>query len=373
MLKKTIIYAILISISTLGFAQFRGQSSSLEKVINTYLDSYPLSTDNRFKVAAYAELKGYYSSRVKAFIIEFGDLGSLTFYPRNCLLKLGRQFFYLNLNDKDERKIQAFNKSLLNLFESISLLGNHAASEEHIQFVNHWLSRKGIEPFDKIFTRHILIKYGKYDAHKHKVEFQSKWLPQKTYKYRGKNDNNLVVKPISPLRIVLDSVNLRGWYLRVGGYVYVEDVRRKVTYATGEQYTHNLSAFKLFAQKLFVQSAQHVVKQEAVKPRPMVAKLQAARRGKAHRTTRQKSNSRSTSRSILDSEKGKSSGFSKHKPLYHDKNWIPMMLGILRDRNIKVTDPAVLQHLINKPYFAEVYNYLTPEERKRVDKYNWRK
>lgn len=354
-----------------GDAQHRGQASGMERLINSYLDSYPFHSDNEFKLAAYAELRGTYSARDRAFVLPFGDLADLAFYPHNCLLKVNRQVFYLDIGDDDPAKIRAFNRALEEVFENISLMGNHGATPEHIRFVNRWLAKKSIEPFDKIFTRHILLKYGKYDSRMRQVVFHTNWIAGKDIAYRGSGDKQLVRKPTTPLKMVLDSINLRGWYLKVGGYVYVEDVRRPVAYATGEQYSYNLSAFKLFVQKMFVQTAQEVVAEEARRPKPMLTKVSRRKQIQARTEVMDRP------RPMAHHTRGEGPPVSKHRqvpaPLYHDKAWIPMMLSMLREKNIRVTDPAVLQHLINKPFFKDVYQYLSAEERALVDRYNWQR
>lgn len=374
MLKYVVTFLFLTSYASFSVGQYSDQPSSMEEMINSYLDSYPLSDNNKFKIAAYAELKGYYSSRARALRMEFGNIASLTFYERNCLLKINQQFFYLNLYDEHEPKIIAFNEKLDEIFEYINLMGNYGASEEHIAFVNHWLARKGIEPFDKVFTRHILLKYGKYNPDIGKVVFHTDWLPDQTYAYRGAGDKSQVVKPASPLRMELDAVNLRGWYIKVGGYVYVEDVRHGVNYATGENYSYNLSAYKLFAQKLFVQSVQQVVEEETLRLKSDLEVRSVVTRN----ITRRPSNKAQVSQAQRRTSSRRSNRPSATKmpeitPLYHDKNWIPMMLNMLREKNVKITDPSVLQHLINKPYFADIYEHLSPIERKEVDKYDWRR
>ena len=173
----------------------------------------------------------------------------------------------------------------------------------------------------------------------------------------------------------LDSVNLRGWYVKIGGYVYVEDVRHPVAYATGENYSYNLSAYKLFAQKLFVQSVQQVVEEETVRLNNSYQSRPTRRRNSTSRPSNRQYVSQATraTSSSKPSSRRRTSRSPEITPLYHDKNWIPMMLNMLREQNVKITDPSVLQHLINKPYFFEVYEYLSIEERRVVDRYDWRK
>ncbi|RMG22984.1 MAG: hypothetical protein D6730_15460 [Bacteroidetes bacterium] len=119
----------------------------------------------------------------------------------------------------------------------------------------------------------------------------------------------------------------------------------------------------MFIQKLFVQTAQQVAKEAAVQPRPAVA----ARRQSAYAPVRNTSR-----RPAGHAAPSSTSASSRIKPLYDDKNWIPMMLNMLREKRIRITDPAVLQHLIYKPFFPEIYEHLSPEERSEVDRYNWK-
>ncbi|MFK7924607.1 MAG: hypothetical protein AB8H47_21805, partial [Bacteroidia bacterium] len=60
---------------------------------------------------------------------------------------------------------------------------------------------------------------------------------------------------------------------------------------------------------------------------------------------------------------------SKVDPLYHDYNWIPMMLGILRNKHINIADPDIIKYFVGKPYFDRVYDQLNERERKQVDRY----
>lgn len=381
---------ILISTSFLTLAaQHQKKSVSLETLINTCTNEYPFSLNNKLKLSAYAELKGRYINHVQAFSIGFGDLGSLAFYNDNCLLKTPDGFFFMDKSGNKPVNIRSFNIALNRVFESIALLSDRNAPKDHVAFVNKMLSKKGLEPFDKLFTRHILIHYGRFNRENQQVEFYTKWLNDRQYASRS-NDKpskeDLVLKPTTPLRIVLDTVNLRGWYLKVGGYVFVEDVERDVSYASGENYSHNVSAFKLFIQKLFVETTHYVAKNREY-PKPLMDKLNPTKKlspstDVAEINTQQKEakvvSNVSGSQPISDNQSeqiiSKANAIRrKDNLLYDSKGWIPMMIAMLRERNIKITDPAILQYLINKPYFEDIYKLLTPVEQRRVDKYNWRK
>ena len=195
--------------------------------------------------------------------LEFGSIASLAFYERNCLLRTAdNRVYHLDQSQNSTAQIYAMNSTLANIFERIILLSNHNSEQKLIQFVDKHLSRKNIEPFQKIFLRHILVRYGQFDEENNRIEFHTEWLPEKEFTYKGPNDERLIRKPIDPLLIKLDVSILRGYYLRSGGTVYVEDVRRDVNYATGEQYDPNVTAFKVFVQKLFVQTTQYIVREE---------------------------------------------------------------------------------------------------------------
>ena len=71
---------------------------------------------------------------------------------------------------------EGLNEQLDDMFEKIILLGNAGASQEHVKFVDRSLARKNIEPFEKVYLRHILLKYGKFDLENQEVTFHTDWL-----------------------------------------------------------------------------------------------------------------------------------------------------------------------------------------------------
>ena len=361
-----------------GFGQKRKSSTvSMETLINHYITHYPLSTNNLFRLCSYAELKGDYSVTQKSLTLDFGYQGAMAFYPKNFLLRLGNgQVFNLDKKEKNPDVVKAVDDALNKIFESIPLLGNYNADQAHLEFVDAMLSRKNIEPFEKVYTRHILVKYGKFYPEKSQVEFHTDWLPEKSFEYLEPGQEDLVRRYSAPLRLLLDSVNLRGYYVSVGGFVYVENVKRKVGYATGEQYLYNVSAFKLFIQKLFVQTTQYVtqtvysnreeirsdynfVKKEYIrKPENPEKLIELAKKGENGRSER-----------LLTVLHGSFQEESPISMLYGKYTWIPTMLARLRSHNIKLYDPTVLNFLVDQPYFDRIYQYMNEHERGKVDTY----
>lgn len=306
---------------------------SLESFINEQVGTYPFSPDNRFKLSAYAEMKGRYSSETQAFVLDFAGLGSISFFEQNCLLKTHNQRLILKRYELNPIHAGVMNQALHDIFEQISLLGNHKASPAHIEFVNKWLARKNLEPFDKIYTRHILLRFGRYNPKAQHVEFHTDWIPER-YGVKATNaaDAALIKKHINRLRIRLDSLGLRGYYVDAGGEVFVDDVDRSVIYATGEEYGYNVSAFKLFIQKLFIQSVQYVAQWDNNK------------------------------RKVVRKAKGMAA-----KPLYTHQSWIPMMLSLLRTNDINIGDPDVICYFVDEPYYSTIYEQMTVDERSLAD------
>ena len=343
-----------------------------ENLINAYIHSYHLSEDNLFKLAAYTELKGKFFAENGSLSLRFGELGSITFYENNCLLKTSyNQVFHLNKGEEGSVNAKSMNEALERLFENIPLLGNHGADPEQIEFVNAHLARKNIEPFDKLFIRHVLIRYGKYDSEKNLVNFHSDFLPFQSYSYRENPNSDLVKRYKTPLSIRLDPSILRGYYLRAGGTVYVENVGREVAYATSEQYGHNVTAFKVFMQKLFIESVQYITQSESQRLKNFALEHPYLEEQIASAETTQ---SASFSASI-EVESGRN---TDRKPIkkennqilapYHHENWIPMMLGMLRTQGVNIGDPAILKYFIHEPYFQSIYEHLTIEEKQAVDR-----
>lgn len=296
----------------------------LETFINDQMAAYPFDEDNLFKLASYAELKGRYNSETQAFVLNFGKLGTMSFFPNHCLLKIGTDgYLTLEQEDFEVRDAIELNMALKNLFEQINLLANHGAPKEHIDFVNTHLARKNLDPFDKIYTRHLLLKYGRYHQGKKAMLFHTDWLPKEL------TAADMVQEYRIPLGMKLDSVNLKGFYLGTGGEVYVDDIEGKAGFATGELTQSNVTAFKLFVQKLFTQTVHYL----PAPSKPKVSKVS-----------------------------------STQPQLYAKDGWIPMMLGLLRARETNIGDSDVIRYFKNQPCYPHIYAQMTLEERAAADR-----
>ncbi|MEZ4776835.1 MAG: hypothetical protein R3D00_26910 [Bacteroidia bacterium] len=378
----------LVSVFSLN-AQNDGAFSSFEDIINHYLVDHNLSPDNLFRLATYTEMKGEYSDQYKAITLDFGSLGSLAIYEKNYLLRTHpNHVYHLDRENEPGPQAEIMNKNLSGLFEKIILLSNHGAEDQLVRFVDENLSRKNIEPFDKVFLRHILLRYGKFNPELRQVEFHTDWLPGNTYEYQGPNDAQTVRKPIEPMKIKLDEEIVRGYYLWSGGTVYVENVARDVKYATGEEYAYNVAAFKLFVQKLFVQTTQFVVDnekqrlQELENQSPVIADVVTKREVRPMVAMAPSPSEQMRTRSISPetAESRNVAGYVRPgapaaplnpvAPLYSELSWIPMMLGILRANGVNIGEKDLIKYFINQPYFPKLYEQLTREERERVDRYN---
>jgi hypothetical protein len=354
-----------------------------EALINRYLESYPFSEDNWFRLAAYAELKGQYSSENQALTLSFGDLGTLTLYEKNCLLRsLNFGVHHLDAQRNTQGQVELMNLKLAQLLENILLLSNEGADTALVLFVDRCLARKNMDPFDKIFIRHLLIRYGRYDAAYRRLDFHTAWLPSDTFEYQDPVSQRLVRKPIDPMRIKLDETILRGYFIHSGGTVYVEDVQRNVNYATGEEYMPNVTAFKLFAQKLFAQTTQYIIAEEEARLRRM-PDIQPFPREIADKPA-----TVSDMYALNEAEAGAFRGAEPTAPIaapkpaeeaeeeevqppaspYSPNNWIPMMLGMLRAKGHNPADRDVARYLMSLDSFPLIYEYLTPEEKRRMNR-----
>lgn len=358
--------------------------STFETLINERLEGYPLRADNKFRIASYCELKGKFEHKSDALIIDFGSYGSITFYEKNFILRTTRNgVFHMDRGRNSSDQVLAMNEALQAIFAQIMLLSNHEKDPDLVTFIDEHLSRKNIEPFYKIFVRHILIKYGRYNPTLKVVEFKTEWLPDQFYDYKEPGDRQLVRKTISPLRLKLDEKILRGYYVRAGGTVYIENVKRKVNYASGEEYSPNITAFKVFAQRLFVQTTQYITtaekrRIESIKQAPaQVLYAQASKRpvpvgyGKRRNQMNSMAYSFGGSNKLpanYTGSKKRNSFYTNIKPLYHAENWIPMMLGIMRAKKIDISDREVLKYFKSQPYFPDLYKQLTDKEKQAVDK-----
>lgn len=379
-MKKQFQYWVCLSLITIFSFQSHAQTAqTIEEIINTYIYAYELSPANRFRLAAYAEMKAKTSPDQRSILIEFGDLGTLTLYPNNCLLRtFDYQVFHLNLDKPSPPSAYAFNQQLNHIFESILLMSNDEAAPEKIYFIDEYLARKNIEPFEKIYLRHILIRYGKFHSEKQYVELHTDWLPKRIYQYRKPGESHIVNHKTTPLGIRLDEKILRGYYINAGGTVYVEDLDNVEFFATGETYDYNVAAFKLFLQKLFVQSVQYIMKKESNRTYHHVLQSQEIQQleEKEQQAFPVVASQSSQPPMILKKQDvtdiSTGSPTSQIAPLYSPHAWMPMMLGMLRANGVNIGDADIIRYFVDEPYFQQLYELMLPEEQRKVDLYQRR-
>ena len=300
----------------------------LETQIARYLAGSGLSSANQLRLSAWLELKGDYDPALGAYSARFGDLATLVLYPGNWLLRTaGHRIYHLDRRRPHPREARYMDEALSALFEQIPLLAHQGADTALIAFVDAGLARKPIEPFAKLYLRHVLIHYGDFDGQQ--VIFHSQRLP---------------TRHSTPVRLRLDRHSLRGYYLQSGGTAYVTDVARPVAYASGEATAPHIAAFKLMAHSLFQETMTHVASQRtSAKPSPSRAALLGRSRGQA----------------------------TPPPPTtpYPPDRWIGVLLAQLRSRNLSIADPDILPYFLDAPYFPEIYARLSPQERAEVDGY----
>lgn len=318
--------------------------SSLETFINQHVQQYQLRPDHLFRLSAYTELRGDFS-RTGEVRLDFETLGSLSFYADNMLLRTADQHVY-HLNrgaEVDMTYASAINQALDEVFEGILLLSNGNASPAHVAFVDEQLSRKNLDPFHKLFLRYVLLHHSRWDSAQEYVEFYTGWLPS--------DEEYALLEKDGHLGLQLSRKGLRGYYLRVGTRVYLDDVDGGVSYATGETGSPNVTVFKSFLQDLMGHSVHYLIDQSKRIPAQQVT----------IQTFQQATGS------------GEGSSNEAHQlamePLYHQYHWIPMMLGMLRAKDISFGDPEVVRYFVDEPYFQRIYSQLTEAERRDVDEY----
>ncbi|TAE51050.1 MAG: hypothetical protein EAZ89_10850 [Bacteroidetes bacterium] len=329
-----------------------------ERLIGESIYAYPLRPDQQLRLAAYAELRGQYDSQHECLTLPFAGLGSLSFYKGNCLLKTAdRQVFHMNRGVKMSNDVSAFILALDDILDKVLLLGNPSVPSAHLRFVDEHLARKNIEPYDKLYLRHMLLRFGRYDSVQRVVEFYSDWLPGHYLASSGADATPVVT---TPMKIRLDEKVLRGYFIWAGGTVYVEDVAYKTPYASSEVYSYNVSAFKLFAQKLFVQSVQYLVAEEGdrLKPEGISLAQQADTLGASFDFAAAPAVSAAPAPAEI-----------QQPVLYSQYHWIPMMLGLLRARDINIGDSDVICYFTKEPFFDELYAQMTVKERAKADAY----
>lgn len=318
-----------------------------EYLINERVMDYPLKTENLFRLAVYTELKGNYMPAQDALHLQFGNLGQLQFFQGHCLLKtVDGQVYSVTKGESPTVQSESLDASLDQLFDRMPLLNDATGNPIVIAHVDDHLSRKNLEPFDKLFLRHLLVHYGRYNESLDAVEFHSSWLTE--------NQTNESVISV-PLKIRLDKTTLRGYYLNSGGTVYVEDVPRTVAYATGEEYGHNVTAFKVFMEELLVTSVQYVVQEETQRKPVAGARKATGPLPPGYATA-------SSGHVVNDTE-------DTIEVLYAPEKWMNLMLGILRARNINIGERDIIRYFADESYFEKLYELLLPEEKQLVDKY----
>ncbi|MEO0898009.1 MAG: hypothetical protein AAFY71_16490 [Bacteroidota bacterium] len=343
---------LLISVSLSVKANPPGQIT-LEKLINDRIYSYPLSSDNLLKLAAYFEMKGVYKASYDQMEMDFGSLGTISFFKDRLFLRTHKgQVFHLKPNYPDAELLGLVNDALRAMFESIPLMGNYNCHPAQIDFVDQHLADKNIEPFDKLYLRFILLKYGKYDAGKAKVEFRSAWLPSSS----SANNSSLVRKYTTPQIIYLYPKVIRGYYEKIGGTVFIQaEKKTPYSYVIGQTSKPNVAAFKLFIQKLFVQSIKYIAQQETDR---LQENVNISKNIESSKLTA------SMSSKLKPSAKSK-----KWEGPYDRDSWMIMMLTILRKNNTNVGEPEIIKHFVKEPYFDRLRSYMTREEQQAVDQY----
>lgn len=381
----------LLGLLLIPYGSWGQAEVSLSTVIHETIGAYPFSSGNAFRLAAYAELKGQYEQYPFSLTLPFGALGSMRFYRQNCLLRTesGQVF---TLDPKRDSPVQAryLDAAISHILEQIMLLGQEGVASEKRAFVDRHLARKNIEPFAKLYLRHVLLYYGRFDQRNGRITLHTDWLPVDTYAYRSPGDTVLVRRPTDPLMVNLDGDILRGYYLKSGGTVYVENVTEGEAYVSGEVYAYNVAAFKLFAQKIFAQTTHYITGREKARlvelvdiewqapdESPDIIDLGSPRqvdrgnsRGSASSLPARPNVQQLRPQAILPPGYRRTRKKAWTGPrLYGENSWVYMMLTILRQKGLNIGDPDILPYFIQQPYFNAIYARLTDEERKAVDAY----
>lgn len=324
-----------------------------EYLINERVMEYPLRSENLFRLAVYAELKGHYFPNQDALSLEFGSLANLHFFAGHCLLKTsdGRMYSIPRGNQPTVQS-ESLDASLDQLFDRMPLLNDASANPLVVAHVDDHLSRKNLEPFDKLFLRHLLVHYGRYNPEIQAVEFHTDWLKEFPGSGISINDTDI------PLKIRLDRHTLRGYYINSGGTVFVENVPRSVAYATGEEYGSNVTAFKVFMEKVLIRSVQYVV-QEDTRRGPITPP--ALERPSTPLPVGYQKQAQSHQSTI-----GGSTSTPAVEALYAPEKWMNFMLAVLRARNINIGDSDVIRYFVNQEYFDRLYQLMLPEEQARA-------
>lgn len=328
---------LLLSLLPVLLLAQTGPSPGMETFINQHVQRYAVSPTNRLRVSAFTELRGRPAHQGGGLQVDFGQLGQLTFYQRNCLLLTSEGgVHHIALGEAPANKAQALDQALNQIFEQMLLLSNGPADSAMVAFVDAQLARKTLDPFHKIYARYLMLHHGRYDPAAQTVVVRSEWLGQDALTRRNQHQG-----ADNPLTLRLTREELRGFYHRTQGEVFVHDADRPVAYATGEATHPNVGPFKTFLQKM-------------MSTLPALPDLHARVRREG------------LSMTFGSSGEGPATTI---EPMYHEYSWIPMMLGLLRARDLNFGDPDIVCYFVDQPYFARIYDQLTAEERSAVDAY----
>lgn len=329
----------------------------LERLINERIYAYPFSSDNLLRLAAYYEMKGIYNAEYDQMEFRFGGLGTVSIFRDRFFIRTRDQkVYHLKPGYPDPELLGLVNEALRDLFEQIPLMGNYGAHPLMIDFVDRNLAGKNLEPFDKVYLRYILLKFGRYDRNGSKVEFHTSWLPEIDHNAINNSENALIRKHKTPLILYLYPAVIRGYYEKIGGTVFVEEKEKLIgSYATGHTSQPNVAAFKLFIQKLFVQSIRFIADDENDRLGEQV-------------TLDNDIESNSLTASGANPRAVKVVKVEWTNP-YERDSWMIMMLTILRQNKTSIGDPEIIRYFVDEPYFERLYSYMTNGERDQVDRY----
>lgn len=360
-LRTACLFFMLLTVSygpSYGQATQTNTDKTLEKAIHFCMEGYPFTYDNRFKLSAYAELKGRFNEGSSILTLDFGSLGTMFFFEKNCLLRNAENnVFYLNKNEHNPPLAKALNEGIAFIFEKINLLGNHQAATSQVDFIDEKLSKKNIEPFYKIYIRHILTKYGRYDSSDKQLLFHTDYVIEANKLDESVKQHN------TPMKIVVEDNYIKGYYLDVGGEVYMYDEDTDIFYVTGEDFNYNnVTAFKLFIQKLFAESIQYVAAEES-KRISGISRSSKIRDGVIAKAA----SSAYPVRKLTYKQKMEME--ASLNELYGPYSWIPMMLSMLRDNKINIGEPEIIKYFVELEFFSKLYSQLNKTEKEMVDNY----
>ncbi|MEM7656935.1 MAG: hypothetical protein AAF399_12455 [Bacteroidota bacterium] len=194
-----------------------------------------LDLSNQLRLQCYAEMLGQVRSDRAELRLGFGSLGSFQLYPTHCLLKTARGQCLTVDRHADRMADQvALNEALSELLEQIDLMGQEAVEVEKREYVDQALAGLSLGAFEKLYVRHLLLQYGRWDRRHQSVWLHSDWLSEQQQ---------------APLALQLNQTEARGFFLEHGGQVYA-----------GTQTRANGAAFELFLYQLMSREVRRVGK-----------------------------------------------------------------------------------------------------------------